>query len=201
MQTVNFLRHLVENHQTLAYLLIFIGLIFEGEFTLISAGILINLGALNLPIALLVIFGGSLVKTFYCYHLGKLLFKKWSHTKFLKYIDRRVHYLLPRFEQKPFWSIFFSKFIIWLNFSVIVFSGFKNINWKTYLKAEILSTIIWAPALLILGYFFSYTAFHISGEIWSFTLIVLLLFLAFVLFDKLIAWLYELFEEFYDTAL
>ena len=201
MQTVNFLKHLVENHEILAYFLIFIGLVFEGEFTLISAGILVNLGALDLPMTIVVVLAGSLVKTFYCYHLGKLLAKKWSHTKFLKYIERKVTYLLPRFEQKPFWSIFFSKFIIWLNFSVIVFSGYKNVNWKTYLKAEILSTIIWAPALLALGYFFSYTAFHISREIWRFTLIVLILFVVFVLFDRLVAWIYEIFEEFYDTTL
>ena len=183
----------------MAYAVIFFGLIFEGEFTLISTGILIHLGAINLPLAIFLILAGSLIKTFYCYYFGKLINEKWSHTKFLKYIEKRVNYFLPRFQQRPFWSIFISKFIMWLNFSVIVFSGYSKINFKTYLKAEILSTIIWAPLLLILGYFFSFTALHMSHEIWRFFLIILLFVIGFILLDKIIGWLYEVFEEFYDV--
>ncbi len=198
MNTVNFLIRLVENYQVLAYALIFFGLIFEGEFILISAGILIYLGALNLPLTIFFVLAGSFVKTFYCYYLGKFIYEKWNHIKFFKYIEKRVYYFLPNFQQKPFWSIFVSKFIMWLNFSVIIFSGYSRINFKTYLKAEVLSTIIWAPLLLILGYFFSYTALRISQEIREFSLVILILFIIFILFDKLVSWLYELFEEFYN---
>jgi membrane protein DedA with SNARE-associated domain len=198
MYTVKFLIHLVEHYQTLAYVLIFLGLIFEGEFTLISAGILIHLGAINLPLTIVFILAGSIIKTFYCYYFGKLIYEKWSHKKFLKYIERRVNYFLPRFQQKPFWSIFISKFIMWLNFSVIVFSGYSRINFKTYLKAEAFSTIIWVPLLLILGSFFSFAALHISHEIWKFFLIIVLFVIGFILLDKIIGWLYEIFEEFYD---
>jgi len=198
MHTVKFLISLVEHYQTLAYAVIFFGLIFEGEFTLISTGILIHLGAINLPFAIFLILAGSLIKTFYCYYLGRLINEKWSHTKFLKYIEKRVNYFLPRFQQRPFWSIFISKFIMWLNFSVIVFSGYSKINFKTYLKAEVLSTIIWAPLLLTLGYFFSFAALHASHEIWKFFLIIVLFVIGFILLDKIIGWLYEMFEEFYD---
>jgi len=199
MHTVKFLISLVEHHQVLAYALIFLGLIFEGEFTLIASGILVHLGALHLPLTIFLVLAGSFVKTFYCYYFGKLVYKKWNHTKFLKYIEKRVLYFLPNFKKKPFWSIFVSKFIMWLNFSVIVFSGYSKIKFKTYLKAEVLSTIIWAPLLIILGYFFSFTALHVSHEIWRFFLIILLFVIGFILLDKVIAWLYEVFEEFYDT--
>lgn len=198
MHTVAFLRNLVEQHEILAYGLIFIGLIFEGEFTLISAGILIHLQAINLPVTVAIVVLGSLVKTLYCYYLGAFIFRKWGHIKFVKYIERRVLYVLPHFQIRPFWSIFVSKFIMWMNFSVIIFSGYSKINLKTYLKAEFFSTAIWLPLLLTLGYFFSYTAMHVSREIWKFSLIILLLVLGFILLDKLMTWLYEVFEEFYD---
>ena len=165
---------------------------------MISAGILIHLGALSLPLALFCILAGSLVKTLYCYYLGKLIYQKWNHTKFFKYIEKRVYYFFPHFQKKPFWSIFISKFIMWLNFSVIVFSGYSKINFKTFLKAEALSTIIWAPLLVILGYFFSFAALNVSHEIWRFFLIILLFIIGFTLIDNIIAWLFELFEEFYD---
>ena len=106
---------------------------------------------------------------------------------------------MPHFREKPFWSIFASKFIMGVNHFVIIFSGYSKVNLKTYLKAELSATFIWAPLLLSLGYFFSYTALHVSKEVWRFSLIVLLLIIGFILFDKLIAWLFELFEEFYDT--
>jgi membrane protein DedA with SNARE-associated domain len=83
------------------------------------------------------------------------------------------------------------------NYIVIIFSGYEKVDYRKYLKAEISSIIIWAPLLLSLGYFFSYTALHISREIWKFSLVVLILFIIFILFDKLVSWLYEVFEEFY----
>jgi len=198
MHTINLLIGLVEHHQVLAYLLIFIGLIFEGEFFIIFTGILTHLGALNFWISLVFVFLGALSKTFIGYALGEFLYRKFQHHKFFTYIQKRVYNILPRFKAKPFWSIFISKFIIGANNIVVVFSGFEKINYKKYLKAEILATIVWAPLLLSLGYFFSYTALHVSREIWKFSLVVLILFIMFILFDKLISWLYELFEEFYD---
>lgn len=105
---------------------------------------------------------------------------------------------MPNFEQKPFWSIFISKFIEGANHIVIIFSGYKKIDYKKYLRAEIISTLIWAPLLLSLGYFFGYTALNISKEIWRFSLIILILMILFFLVDKLIGWIYEIFEEFYD---
>jgi len=197
MHTVNFLIRLVEYHQILAYGIIYLGLIFEGEFFIISTGILVHLGALNFWFSLLFLLLGGLSKTLLGYALGEFLFKKFNHHKIFKYMQKRVYNILPRFKTKPFWSIFISKFIMGANHVVIVFSGYEKINYRKFLKAEISSTIIWAPLLLSLGYLFSYTALHVSRQIWKFLLVVLILFIVFILFDKLVSWLYELFEEFY----
>ena len=198
MDTVNLLTRLVENHQILVYLIIYLGLIFEGEFFLISTGILAHLGALNLWLSLLVILLGGLSKTFIGYALGEFLYKKFNHHRFFKYMQQRVYNILPKFKTKPFWSIFISKFIIGASNIVIIFSGYEKINYKKFLKAEISATIIWVPLLFSLGYFFSYTAFHISRDIWKFLVVILALFIMFVFFDKLVSWIYKLFEEFYD---
>lgn len=196
MQTVNILRHLVENHLLLTYLLVFLITIVEGEIVSISAGILVLLGALNFWFALLVIFCGGMVKTNAGYFLGKFLYRKFNNNKFLRYVEKRVLSVMPHFKQKPFWSIFISKFIM-MNHLVIIFAGYKNVDFKKYLKAEVSSTLFWAPGLMLLGYFFSYTAIRVSHEIWRFTLVVLVLIILFVIFDKLIGWLYKMFEEFY----
>jgi len=197
MHTVNFLIRLVEHHQVLVYAIIYLGLVLEGEFFIICTGILAHLGALNFWYSLLFIFLGGLSKTFLGYALGEFLYKKFNHNRFFRYIEKRVYSVVPRFKEKPFWSIFISKFIF-ANHIVIVFSGYQKIDYKKFLKAEISATLIWAPLLLSLGYFFSYTALLVSHEIWKFSMVVLILFIMFVLFDKLVGWIYELFEEFYN---
>lgn len=200
MHTVNLLTNLVTHHYILAYIVIFLGLVFEGEFVLISVGILIHLGALNFWISIIFIFLGGLLKTTAGYALGKYLYKKFNHNKFFKYVDRRVHDIMPRFQAKPFWSIFISKFIIGVNYIVVLFSGYRGVNFRTYLKAEFFSTIIWAPLMLSLGYFFSYTALHISKEITKFSLIIILFIIGFFLLDRFISVLYYVFENLENSS-
>ena len=136
MHTVNILKHLVENYLIFTYIVIFLITIFEGEVVAISAGILVLLGALNFWLCLIVILSGGMVKTFIGYFLGKFLHRKFNNHKFFQYIEKRVLSVMPHFERKPFWSIFISKFIL-INHLVIIFSGYKNINFKQYLRAEI----------------------------------------------------------------
>ena len=198
MPTVDVLTDLIGNNLVLAYGLIFSATIFEGEIVAIMAGILVLLGALNFWTALLVIFLGGMVKTVGGYFLGKILYKKLNN-RFFMYIEKRVLRMMPHFEQKPFWSIFISKFIM-MNHLVIIFAGYKNIDFKKYLKAEISSTVFWAPGLMLLGYFFSYAAIRISDEIWRFSLIVLVLIILFIIFDRLLGWIYEIFEGFYNNT-
>lgn len=196
MHTLDILSHLVENHLLLTYLLIFAITIFEGEIVAISSGILVLLGVLNFWFALIVIFAGGMMKTFIGYALGKMLHKKFNNHRMFQYIERRVLSIMPNFKAQPFWSIFISKFIM-MNHVVIIFAGYKKVDYKKYLKAEISSTLLWAPGLILLGYFFSYTAIRLSDEIWQFALIVVVLTILFILFDKLVKWIYGLFEEFY----
>jgi membrane-associated protein len=196
MNTVQILNHLVWDHQVLAYLLIFIGLIVEGEIVVITAGILSYLGALDFWVALYFIFAGGMVKTFGGYYLGIILQEKYSQCDFLKYLEKRVLYFMPRFREKPFWSIFISKFIMSVNYWVITFAGFSKIKFKTYLKAELLSTIIWAPLLLSIGFFFSQRALAFSREISKFSLAIFVFLLIFLFFDKLVAFFFRIFEYF-----
>jgi membrane protein DedA with SNARE-associated domain len=201
MHTIRFLTALIEHHQTLAYSLIYAGIIIEGDFFLLSTGILCHLGALSLlPTILFVVLGG-LSKTVIGYWLGTIIRRFFPKVRFFRFFENKVKKFLPRsFPLRPFWPTFSSKFIIGANNLVILYSGYHKINYKRFLRAEFLSTLIWAPGLLMLGYFFSYTALNVSHEISRFSLILVVLFILFFLFDKLIGLLYEMFEELYDEV-
>ena len=200
MHTVEILNHLIEQHQVLAYIFIFLGLVFEGEVVVITTGVLSYLGALDFKLSLLFILAGGIAKTFGCYYLGMLLYKKYNYSRVFRYIERRVLYFMPRFKEKPFWSIFISKFINGVNYLVAIFSGYAKINLKTYLKAEFLSTIIWAPLLLSLGYFFSQTALSLSKEIGRFSLFIFIFLMVFLLFDKFVSAFFRIFEYFKNNG-
>ncbi len=195
MHTVEALRYIVEHNQIFAYCFIFLVTIFEGEVIAISAGILILLGALNAWVVFLMILGGGIIKSFLGYFIGGVLNKRFNHNRFFQYIEKKVFSVMPHFEERPFWSIFVSKFLM-VNHLVIIFSGYKKINFKKYIQAEILSTIIWAISLVALGYFFSYAAFRISNKLSEFLLIVLLFIVGFFILEKIVSILYNLFEDF-----
>lgn len=201
MHTVEILNHLVENNQTLAYFIIFLGLIFEGEIVVITTGVLSYLGALNFWVSLMFILAGGIVKAFAGYYLGGYLYKRYREHNFFKYLEKRVSFFMPRFAEKPFWSIFISKFVMGINYLVVIFSGYKKVNMKVFAKAEVLSTIIWAPTLLSLGFFFSQTALAYSKELSRFSLIVVILLAIFLLFDKLMASVYKLFLSFKNALI
>ena len=123
MHTINFLIRLVEHHQILTYGIIYLGLIFEGEFFIISTGILAHLGALNVWVSLVFVLLGALSKTFIGYAFGEFLFKKFNRHKVLKYLQKRVYGILPKFKEKPFWSIFISKFIMGANYICLLYTS------------------------------------------------------------------------------
>ena len=197
MHTIHFLKYLVAHHQLLIYVVLYLGLLIEGEFFLISTGVLIHLGALPVLPVIFIVFSGCFSKTFLGYFLGEALSRNFKSHWLFRFIQKRVYQILPQWKEKPFWSIFFSKFIMGANNLTIIFSGYERISFSEFLRAEFLSTITWAPALLSLGFFFSYTALLVSHEVWKFLLTILVLFVLFVVFDKIVSYIYELVEGLY----
>ncbi len=198
MHTIQTLRYVVEHYQVLAYFLIFFITIFEGEVVAISAGILIALGGLNAVITFIALFCGGMIKSFLGYYIGTFLHRRFNNNKFFQYIERKVLGIMPNFEAKPFWSIFASKFLM-VNHIVIIFAGYKKIEFRKYIQAEILSTVLWAISLLVLGYSFSYAAFRISHKLSEFLLIIVLFIVGFFVLEKILSLLYNAFEYFIHT--
>ena len=185
MITLNFIRHFVESYDVLAYILIFLGVIIEGEIVVVIAGIFAHLGSLNIYIAFIATVMGGGLKSVIGYSLGYYLQKKHSGRPIINQAERRVNYFLPRFSEKPFWSIFSSRFLILgLHWFSLLFSGYKKVKLRTFAEAE-----------LALGYFFSYTALSISRDIRKFALVILGFFIAFFILEKIVAFIIELWEN------
>lgn len=201
MFTLNAIRHFVEYHAMLAYVLVFLGVVIEGEIVVIIAGIFAHLGAVNIFGAFFAAVLGGCTKSTIGYYLGYYLQKNHSHLAFVKRIENRITYFLPRFQEKPFWSIFISRFfILGLSWFTIIFSGYMRVKIKTYIRAEIASLIVWVLGMMALGYFASHTALAVSRDIRKFLGVLIVFFIAYFIFHKLVAFFIDLFEDRYRDS-
>ncbi|MEY2671995.1 MAG: hypothetical protein RL687_412 [Candidatus Parcubacteria bacterium] len=200
MLSIRFIEHFVESHAFYAYIFVFLGVIIEGEIAVILAGIFSHLGSLNPLMAFSYVLLGGVIKSFIGYGIGDYLNRHHSHRPILGIIEKKISYFLPRFTERPFWSIFASRFFIFgLNWFTLIYSGYKGVNKKLYLKAEALSLLAWSVIMLSIGYFFSFTALSVSHDFRKFLGIIFLCFLGFFLLEKLIAMTIEFIGNMYDT--
>jgi membrane protein DedA with SNARE-associated domain len=190
--TIPFLTNFIQIHSILACALLFIGIVLEGEIVMIFGGILGGLGAFNLEALFLTALAGAIVKSLVWYALGKGIAKRYPKSSVFRFLEKKVKFFLPRFRERPFWSIFVSKFIYGINHFALLLSGYMEINFRTYMKAETYSSLPWVAGFLSLGYFFGYTALSISRDIRKFSIIILLFFLAFIFLEHIIAFLFEI---------
>ena len=195
MLTLNLIKHFASENASSAYLIIVIGMIIEGEIVVVLAGIFAHLGSLNLFWISLFIIVGAVIKSTLVYSIGYYLQKHHSNNKFLAKTEKRINYFLPNFINKPFLSMFLSRFLILgMHSFALLYAGYKKINLRIYIKAEALSLVVWSIVMLSIGSFFSLTALSITHDVRKFLVIILLGFIAFFIVEKIVAFIIELFE-------
>ena len=198
MFSIKVLTQFVEQHEILSHFLLFLGVVIEGELALITAGVLAHLGAFSFWSVFLTGIAGAVAKSFLWYRLGVWLDIKVPKNRFFTYIENRVLAFLPHFCERPFWSIFGSKFIYGVNHFTLIFCGFKKIRFGTFIKAEFYSSILWVLGIVSLGYYLSYAAFGITRDIRKFTLLILLFIIGFLVLEKVLSFIVTFLEEYFS---
>ncbi len=192
---INFLNSFVAAHSLLAYGVLFIGVFWEGEITLISAGIFVHLGVLSFPLTVGVAVVAAIAKTILGYRFGSWLGRRFPNSRALKFLERRILYFLPKFRERPFWSIVISKFIYGVNNAALAFAGYVGADFKKYCLAEFLSSTVWLGGMFGLGLFFSGAAMRISHNVRNFSLLILLFVVGFFVLLKVVNLIIEVIEE------
>lgn len=193
--SIDIIKHFAAENANLAYLLIVVGILVEGEVVVILAGIFSHLGSLNISLVILFIIIGGVIKSVIGYSIGHYLQKNHSQNRFLLQAESRVNYFLPNFMYKPFLSIFVSRFFLFgMHLFALIFTGYKKIKISKFIKAEASSLVAWSIVMLSIGYFFSYTALSISRDVRNFFGIILIFFIMFFILEKIIIFVVELFE-------
>jgi membrane protein DedA with SNARE-associated domain len=195
MLTISYIQDFLASHSEIIYSLITLGVIIEGEIVVIIGGILAHLGSVNIFLVFWVTILGGIIKSIIGYSLGYYLQKKHSENCFLITVERRINSFFPRFTEKPFLSIFLSRFLIFgLYWFGLIYAGYKKINLRTFIKAEISSLFTWTVVMLCLGWFFSHTALSISHNIRNFLGVIFLFFIVFFILEKITSFFIKFFK-------
>ncbi len=196
MMTIGHIKDFALLHADIAYLLIVLGVIIEGEIVVILAGIFAHLGSINIYAAFGATLLGGGIKSVIGYSLGSYLHSKNGDSKIILKVGNRVSRFFPNFDKRPFWSIFLSRFLVLgIYWFVLIFAGYKKTKLNVFLRSEISSLITWAAVMLSLGYFFSYTAISVSRNISNFVGLIIVFFIGFFILEKIIAFFIRLFKD------
>lgn len=189
--TVEHFISFVEMHRYSGYLILFFAMVLEGEVFLILAGMLAQLKAFDIGDVLWISLAGVFAGDLLWYYLGFKLKDKVFAQKTIVHAERSVKFFLPHFKEKPFNSIFLSKFIYGANHATLVMSGVLKVPFILFVKAEFFASIVWVLVFLSAGHFFGLAAIWVTHKATRFALIVALFVVAFILLQKLIALYYE----------
>src|SRR5680860_626048 len=142
MLTIGHITSFALLHANIAYILVILGVVLEGEIVVILAGIFAHLGSINIFVAFSVTLFAGAIKSVIGYNIGRYLRDNYSHTYFLKKVEGRINRILPNFEKRPFWSIFLSRFLIFgIYWFALIFAGYKKTKITTFIKAEATSLV------------------------------------------------------------
>lgn len=139
----------------LAYLLVFFGMILEGEVTLFTALYLGMLGALDFKYLGIVLVLGIFTGDFLWYRFGFFV----AHHPSLKWLDekteRMARILDEQLEARPIHTLFISKFTYGLNRIALMRAGATKVPLTSFLEADIMAVSVWLSLVGGIGFILS----------------------------------------------
>jgi membrane protein DedA with SNARE-associated domain len=175
--------HYVSEFQFLAYAIIFLAMIIEGDATLFLAGFLAHLKILDIGDVLAVVITGVLLGDSMWFFVGKMLLKPGSFL--YRWVSRATSFIDRHLNTKPFYTIFISKFAYGFNHLVLVRTGMLGrITFGDFIKINLWANLFWVCVIGGLGFFAGKAYLSVKhsigvAEIWFLAVLV-----GFILIDR-----------------
>jgi len=167
--------HYIVYWKPLAYGILFLGMVFEGDIMLFTAGFLVSEAFLDPLPTFIVLYVGVLIGDSLWYWLGhRIGCSRWCVNRWITKISGPIdNHLLER----PLHTIFISKFMYNFHHLVLIKAGILKLKFKKFFKNDIISSLGWIAIVGGLGYL-SGASFALIKNYLKYAEIVLLLALA-----------------------
>lgn len=189
--TIEHIIPFVEAHRYTGYFFLFLAMLLEGEAFLIIAGMLAHLKAFDIGDVFWIAFLGIFIANLTWYYVASNLRDKEYIRGVATRAEKVVLHFLPQFRERPFKSIFFSKFIYGANRATVIVSGFLRVRFLTFLEAESIASVVWVLLYGTIGYFFGYLAIQMTHKAAYFALLILAFVIGYILLRRYFIRYYE----------
>ncbi|MBX4210624.1 VTT domain-containing protein [Candidatus Parcubacteria bacterium] len=137
----------------LGYLLIFIGMMIEGDIFLFTAAFLTHQGFFS-PMPVIVLgYSGSFIGDMIWYYYGQTI------VHIIPFIGKSVNKIVGPFDRQlslnPFRTIFTTKFTYGVHHPILMRARIAGIPPKKFIESDLLAIALWMLLIGSLGYFFS----------------------------------------------
>ena len=145
------------------------GIPFPSAAVLLAAGVLVQQGHLDIWYAIVVGIVGAVIGNQIGYlvghRAGRSFVMKWG--RYVKLTPERLDHLEGLFALHGGKAVFAARFFSVFRVLEALVAGISRMHWGTFLFYSVLSGAVWAPAVVLIGYFFGEgwrSAQHWSGR-------------------------------------
>lgn len=180
--------YFIDANPVITYALIFLGMLIEGEGIVLFASVFAWQGLISWPILSIMVIGGTLVSDFVWYAGGKYL----KDTRFGLWLDKRYEktgrWVYENILSRYATYAILTKFMYFITKPTLFLAGWHKFPFKKFVKAAIISTLVWGIIILALGYFFGYAVNAIGFKkiLHRLELFAVLLFVAIFVAERII---------------
>ena len=153
------IQELIIRHGLLAVLL---GSAFEGDFTLILAGVVAHLGFFPFPLAVAVGALGSFIGDSIWYGLGRFRGPRFRAGPLYRRVGPRVQRLADRFGP---WQLLLARFVSGTRAASMVFWGLHDLKFRRFGPIDALGCVLGSAVFTGLGYLVSGSATLLLGRV------------------------------------
>lgn len=140
---------------TYGYLVLFLGVVVEGEIFPLAAGALAAMSFMNMYAVIVVTFVGAVVGDILWFlaarHWGRKLVERFGRFFFRR---KRLARLEKHFQVNGKRTLFITKFIYSFGHSSIVVAGIAGMDIREFIKIDVVASLLWACLFVLLGSFF-----------------------------------------------
>jgi len=160
---------------------------------LLTVGAFARLGFIDFWDAFFFALLGTFAGDIFWYQLGAKLGEDFviKYGRWFFVTPERFNRLKEHINHRGGIFIFISKFMYNMNHISEVAAGAVKFDFKKYLRFQIPVSAVWALSFIALGHFFANNLQSLKHDVALFTITLLLIFIAFILFDSLVNKLIE----------
>jgi len=180
---MEFLTQLVENIGGWGYLVLFLGLVLEGEGIVLAFAFLTRLGFFNFYLILPFIFLVEVIGDSFWYWLGR----GWGEKIIILFFSReRFAKIKSHFHNGGGKTVFISKFVYSMNKITMITAGSTKMGYKKFISYDLAAVLIWTLLFFTLGYLFGHSFVLLKKYVTGAEQILLIILVIFVAIRYLI---------------